>query len=751
MLEKLRRTGWKQGWWVGVFIVLPLVACKSDAPVQPVAHEAVPPETVTREPGISGWPAPPPKAPRTEPQLIERRAFPRNPPSLGGYSLARAFPFDEVILPSAVDWPVGAGARPFELERFGRIYELGASAAREVLDFTDEVAMRSEAGALGMALHPEFGDGTGPRAFVYVWYNAQGSPSQQRLSRFTWDPTSRTFLPASELKLIEEVETRALHNAGRMQFGPDGFLYFGNGDDLNTANHQRVDRALFAGIFRIDVDSRGGAISHPPPRQPDGGHTQGYFIPNDNPFVGVPNAMEEFFALGFRNPYALSFDRQTGALWAGDVGDTWREEVDLVTSGGNYEWPVREGEIVRTTAAITLGSAQPPKFTYAHADQGDLTSILGGFVYRGAELPELVGKYVYTDWPSCRVWALSLDGPSVTRTTLFENQRCNPTGIAEGSDGELYLMFVGGIAKLVRDPATASVPGKLSETVLFDDVAALTPAPGLVPYAINSPLWSDGASKQRWIAVPQGTEVAFGSDGGLEFPVGTMFVKQFDLSERRVETRVLVVGEEDTYGVTYRWNELGTDADLVLEPADEALTQSTSWHFPSAGQCWSCHRAENRVLGFTAPQLRRDGQLATLASRGVFSQATLANLPPALPQPSDTTATIEQRATAYLAANCSGCHHPGASYLGGAETWNAQFGVPLGDRGLVGAAHHNGPVARALNLGSAPLIAPGEPARSLLLARMKSTNPDLRMPPLGRNTVDAEGVALIEAWIASMP
>ncbi len=755
MLEELRRTGWKQAWWVAVLVVLPLGACKSDAPAQPTAHEAIPPEppeTVIREPGvtpISGWPAPPPKGPRTiEPMPIVRRPFPTNPPSLGGYSLARVFPFDDVILPSAVDWPTGTN--PFEFERFGRIYELAPTGAREVLDITAEVTMRGEAGALGMALHPQFGDGTGPRAFVYVWYNAEGS--LQRLSRFTWDPVSRVFLPGSELKLVEETETRLLHNAGRMQFGPDGFLYFGNGDDLNSAgNHQRIDRALFAGVFRIDVDMRGGTVSHAPPRQPDGGHTQGYFIPNDNPFVGVPNAMEEFFALGFRNPYSLSFDRQTGALWVGDVGDTWREEVNLVTSGGNYEWPVREGELVRTTAAITLGTATPPKFTYTHAEQGDLTSILGGFVYRGSALPELAGKYVYTDWPSCRVWALSVAGATVTRTTLLENQQCNPTGITEGPDGELYLMYVGGISKLVRDPAPAEVPKKLSETVLFDDVAAMTTAPGLVPYAINSPLWSDGAAKQRWIAVPQGKEVAFAADGGLEFPIGTMFVKQFDLPPNRVETRVLVVGEDDTYGVTYRWNDAGTDAELVLEPTDKVVTSSTTWHFPAAGQCWSCHRAENRVLGFTAPQLRRDGQLATLVSRGVFSQSTLASLPAALPQPSDTTKTIEQRATAYLAANCSGCHHPGASYLGGEETWNAQFGVPLDDRGLVNAQHHNGPMARALNLGTAPLIAPGNPARSLLLARMKSTNPDLRMPPLGRNTVDVEAVALIEAWIASMP
>ena len=627
------------------------------------------------------------------------------------------------------------------------------------------MALRGEDGALGLALHPEFGDGTGPRPYAYVWYNAKGTPNHlQRLSRFTWDPSSRTFLRGSELMLVEEAELRPEHNAAHIQFGPDGFLYFGNGDDINTANHQRLDRALFAGIFRIDVDSRGGAISHPPPRQPEGGHTQGYFIPNDNPFVGVPNAMEEFYALGFRNPYGFSFDRATGELWAADVGDTWREEVDLVVRGGNYEWPYREGELLRGTTPPTIGISHPPKYVYTHADQGDLTAVLGGYVYRGQQMPELVGQYIYSDWPSCHVWALAVGGPTVTRRALFENLHCDPTGLAEDPQGELYLMSVGGISKLVRDETWSRLPTRLSETTLFDDVVALTPSQRLVPYEINSPLWSDGAVKQRWISVPIGTQVSVADDGSFVFPVGTVLVKQFDLPAtvipqgltRRLETRVLVVGAQNTYGLSYRWNAWGTDAELVYEPADQLITDSSgggdrTWHYPGFGQCWACHRAENRVLGFTAQQLHRDDQLEVLAGRGVFTQATIANLPPGLPRPSDTSATLEQRATAYLAANCSSCHHPGASFQGGDETWNALPGVPLAERGLVRAPNHNGPVGTALNLRFAPLIAPGHPENSFLLARMKSTNPDLRMPPLARNLVDPDGVALIEAWIRSMP
>src|SRR5690606_36182005 len=147
-------------------------------------------------------------------------------------------------------------------------------------------------------------------------------------------------------------------------------------------------------------------------------------------------------------------------------------------------------------------------------------------------------------------------------------------------------------------------------------------------------------------------------------------------------------------GLTYRWNKEGTDADLVLEPTDEGIEdeagqRSAAWHFPSFGQCWACHRAENRVLGFTSRQLARtteagEDQLAELVARGVLSAGAGAGLAPPLARPSDEGASIEERASAYLAANCSSCHHPEASFLGGEPTWNANAGVPTAERGLVG-------------------------------------------------------------------
>ncbi|MDB4937616.1 MAG: hypothetical protein JWP87_4588 [Labilithrix sp.] len=713
----------------------------------------------TNPPSDGGLPPPAPPIPRD---------FPLTTPSVGGYELADVWAGANLVyVPSAAVWSKSKGA-PFVLERMGQIVRVEANARKELLDFADEVHMAGEGGALGMALHPQFGDGTGPKPYVYVWYNAVGD--KQRLARFTWNAASQTFDRASESILLEQAETTNEHNGARIAFGPDGFLYFGNGDDLNSANHQTITRALFAGIFRIDVDSVGGAVSHAPLRNPEGGTAQSYFIPNDNPFVGVPNAVEEYWALGLRNPFALSFDRGSGALWMGDVGETFREEVNLIVKGGNYQWPYREGELVVGTTPTTIGTPQAPKYTYTHSSMADLTAVFGGFVYRGKELPELTGKYIYTDYVSERVWALDISTATAKRTTLVDNHfGRQPLGVAEDEDGEIYVLELGGMTKLARDTSKDLIPKTLSETKLYKDLAAHTLAADFVPYELNSPLWSDAAAKKRFISVPAGKQVALGDDGNLVFPVGTRFVKEFDLPAavnpknrtRNLETRVLVVASDTTYGLTYRWNAAGTDGTFVTEPTDEAIedlaaAQTRTWHYPNFGECWSCHRADNRVLGFTARQLnlvRSDGksQLEVLAAAGVFEAAKVSTFPAGLAKPSDTSADLEARATAYIAANCSSCHRKGNSFLGDGETWNALPGVPLAERGLINAPNHNYPMARAFGLGNAPLIAPGNPAGSILLARVKSTDEKLRMPPLGRNLVDPSGALLLEQWISSMP
>jgi uncharacterized repeat protein (TIGR03806 family) len=741
------------------------VGCGSDATEDNVGPGGTLPDGsgLSPEPSAGAGEAPPPP-PRP-------REFSLSTPSLSGFALVDAFPGAQLSLPSAIAWP--KGGRPLVLQRHGTVEQITSGGSRRVLDFSSRVHLASEGGALGMALHPNFGDGSGASPYAYFWYNAAGM--RQRLSRFTWNPASQSFDGGSELVLVDQAEEKGEHNAGRVAFGPDGFLYFGNGDDddLSGGNDQRLDRDLVAGVFRIDVDFRGGSVSHPPPRQPESGRTAGYYIPNDNPFVGVPNALEEYWALGLRNPFSFAFDKQSGALWLGDVGDSFREEIDVVVKGGNYGWPYREGDIkgdlLRGTTPPTIGTLEGPWYTYSHASMANLSAILGGTVYRGKELPELNGKYIHSDWPSCRIWAVDT-AVRGSRTTVLDNQSdCTPLGVAEDNDGELYLMRIGGVAKLVHEAVKDDTPRRLVDTTLFDDVAGVVPKAKLVPYEITSPLWSDGAVKRRFIYVPEGKHVTSADDGSLTFPVGTIFLKHFELPPsvaprgrtRRLETRVLVVGEGAVYGLGYRWNAAGTDANLVLDETDEiihddATGQDRTWHYPSPGQCWSCHQSGRyRVLGFTAAQLARKtdagaAQIEALAARGIFDPKALPRVGPAVVSPSDTSASLEARATSYLAANCSPCHHEGASYLGGGQTWRAEPGVPLSERGIVGVYFHNLPMARALGMTAWPLVTAGNPDGSILLARIKSNDPDLRMPPIARNVVDTEGARLIEEWIRSM-
>ena len=740
---------------------------------------------------------------------IVKKEFPTATPSIGGYTLVDVFPGVVFDIPSAITWPK-AGGDPFVFERTGQIRRVVGGARVDVLDISAKIHVAGEGGALGLVTHPKFGDGSG-HDYAYVWYNACDVPNcadpyVQRLERYTW--TGAAFDPNSVLTMIEEREFEVIHNAAKMLFGPDGFLYFGNGDDNTLDNHQTISNALFAGIFRIDVDNDVPAKSHPIPA----GHTTlhagpftrtGYSIPNDNPFVGKGgNTLEEFYALGFRNPFSFSFDKMTGDLWMGDVGDSFREEINKITKGSNYGWPVMEGELVvqggYTKTLLAGTTATPPSFSYTHSEMADITSVFGGAVYRGPSMPELNGKYLFSDWPSNRVWALDITKSPPVRTTLIDNQyKLQPLNFGEDNAGELYFVQYGGdytndptnagghIKKLAKDTSADALPKRLVETYLFDDVPSLKPAANLIPYEVSSPLWSDGAAKKRWIRLPQGQKATYNTDGSLQFPVGTVFVKQFDLPDsivpvgrtKHLETRVMIVGDTTTWGYTFRWNAAGTDAVLVSEPADETITDMTTgntrnWHFMGFGQCWGCHRDDAntdalykkdkyRILGFSAAQLGvvQNGvdQRITLANQGVFDPADVAKMPPVIPSPSDTTQTAETRAFAYLAANCSPCHHEGASYTGGGQTWLATYGAGnITARGLDQDTNNYPMSLRLANetgvpqLAAGKLVVPGQPSQSILLQRIKSNNPDLRMPPIARNVVDDNGAAIIQAWIQGM-
>jgi hypothetical protein len=396
-----------------------------------------------------------------------------------------------------------------------------------------------------------------------------------------------------------------------MFFHPgDGFLYLGVGDGGHpyresrgsyiiggTDDPQRIDRDLLSGALRIDVDRRGGAVSHPIRRQPKNGRTQGYFVPSDNPWLDpAGGVLEEFWAIGLRNPHRMTHDPGTGRIFAGDVGEARVEEIDVVERGGNYQWSFLEGnEPYGRRPARVLGAEKGPLHAYPHRG---FTSVIGGFVYRGRAFPELAGKYLYAENSTGQLFQLdaAASAPAEVASVVRLPQEMAAYGgvasLATDREGEVYLCVLGNnekatgsLQRLVRAPAgLPPAPATLTQTRLFDDVGRLAPAGALFPYQVNAPFWSDHKVKTRWLFVPPGGRIGFRPEGDWTFPAGTIAVKHFDLlvderepgRRRRLETRVLVVGADgNAYGRTYKWRPDQREADLIAGPVTERLTMTS--------------------------------------------------------------------------------------------------------------------------------------------------------------------------------
>ncbi len=566
--------------------------------------------------GPAGWPHPAaatsPRLPLTEPG----RPF----------TISNALPQLRFQNPVFAVMAPRLPGRWFIGEREGRILSVDNRAdARDkqvLLDLRAHTLGWQDCGLLNMVFHPDFGRADSPsRGYIYVWYNHTETPprgpeqpylghrSSNRLSRFTIPDGAHAADPASELVLIEQRRNNTDHQGGGMFFHPDdGFLYIAVGDGGHpltesrgyfwigtTDDPQRIDRDLLSGLLRIDVDRRGPGISHPIRRQPRNGRTEGYFIPDDNPWVAADGSvLEEFFAIGLRNPHRASYDPGSRRIFVGDVGDRRVEEVDVVERGGNYQWAYREGDDVtrRRRPDHPLGVEHGPLFTFTHRTSG---SVIGGIVYRGTAFPELAGRYLFGDNGSGQLWSLPAGATApapadpLLRLPMGMTVYAGLASFAVDDRGEPYLCVLGDndrgtgtLQKLVRAPAAeAPAPATLSATGLFADTARLVPRPDLFPYQVNLPFWSDHADKSRWLYLPPGQKIGFSTNGNWTFPAGTIAVKHFDLAtderdparRRRLETRVLVRDRAGgIYGRTYRWRADARDADLVQAPVTDRLT-----------------------------------------------------------------------------------------------------------------------------------------------------------------------------------
>jgi uncharacterized repeat protein (TIGR03806 family) len=689
-------------------------------------------------------------------------------------------------------------------EREGRVYSFtnspGTSTKTLVLDISNQCQGWDDSGLLNLVFHPGFA--TNRYMFVYyTWVTpgtVVGSPTNRpteyvpgkyhdRLSRFTLDAAG-VAVPNSELVLVDQVGDSVWHNGSGMFFHPvNGFLYYTDGDD-ERAPTQIINSNLFSGVFRIDVDMRGGTNSHPIPRQPVNGTTANYYIPNDNPFVGQSNVLEEFYALGLRSPHRMTYDPPSGRIFLADVGAGSREELNIIEPndppGLNFQWSVIEGLNGDLTPPY-IGVNKRPVLDYTHSEG---QAIIGGYVYRGSEFAtDLGGKYIFADNVQKKVWALdeTVNPPGkillcVMPTGAGPNTGSDYTGLSSfGLDqsNELYfcqMSSVGGhIFKLARSgppPATQPFPPLISQTGAFTNLVTLGPSDSLIPYAVNSPLWSDGALKTRWMAVPTNTFVHFAANGEWSFPNGTVFVKNFELPVddtnpnvlRRLETRLLV---RDTnaavYGITYKWRTNYTDADLVTNALTEDIliatatgTRTQQWFYPGPLDCLQCHTpVASYVLGVKTRQLNgpynypatglTDNQLRAWNHIGLFDSpvddSSISNYD-RLVSVTNTSAPITDRIRSYLDSNCAQCHRPG----GVPAFWDGRFDTPLPSQNII-----NGPVANDLGVSGAREVLPLDPSRSIMYLRVNSLG-SFKMPPLARNRIDTNAVTVLAQWINSI-
>jgi uncharacterized repeat protein (TIGR03806 family) len=723
----------------------------------------------------------------------------------GNWSTVVAFP--NIAFKNALGLCVIPGTSRLAVwEREGRLWSFenkpDVAEKKLMLDVSNRCQGWDDSGLLGLAFHPDFAN----NHYVYIWYawvtpgTVDGDPTHRprtdkpnhdRLSRFTIDANG-VALPDSELVLIDQETHVVWHKGGGMFFHPkNGFLYLTVGDDEDGSNSQRIDGNLLGGLLRIDVDQRGGAISHPAPRRPANGKTANYFIPNDNPFVGKPNTLEEFYGIGLRSPHRMTYDAISGRIFIGDVGDATREEVDIIEPtdppGLNFQWPMIEGLHGDLTPPF-IGVNKRPIIDYDH---GEGTAIIGGAVYRGKMwADDLGGRYIFGDNGTGKIWALDerTTPPSKLQLCMMPfgpgpNSGSNYTGLSSfglDQNGELYLCQMsseaGHIYRLERTgpPAVRKpFPKLLSQTGAFSDTARLIPAAGLVPYNVNSPLWSDGAVKSRWIALPAGQTIHFSEKGEWAFPSGTVFVKHFEMPvdenhpevRRRLETRLLVRDASGAaYGVTYKWRADNSDADLLADSLLEELTVRTAtgttrkqtWYYPSQTDCIRCHTpAAGYVLGAKTRQLNgeliyaatgsSDNQLRTWSHLHMFDappdEAKLASLDRMVPL-TDHSAPLEARVRSYIDANCAQCHRPGGVHA----LWDARYDTLLAGASILNAASLN-----RIGIAGAKIVKPGDVAHSVLLGRVDTLDPANRMPPVARNRIDSTAVEAIGQWIAQMP
>ncbi len=345
--------------------------------------------------------------------------------------------------------------RMFVVQQRGIIYVLentpSVSVRKVYLNLSDRVSPSGgETGLLGLAFHPSYPDSP----YCYVNYTRTTDSLRSYIARYTVSVSNPdSAVRESERILLTYTQPYNNHNGGSLNFGPDGFLYIASGDggSGNDPGNRAQNRTTLLGkILRIDVDRTDAGVN--------------YSIPATNPYYNNTSGYRpEIYAYGLRNPWKMSFDPLTGTLWAGDVGQDAREEIDTIVSGGNYGWRLMEGNIctpaVNSACNDTAGLIRPV-FDYPNLNPPNEGSITGGYVYRGSAIPSLYGKYIYGDYISGRTFMLTLNGSSAPVNVQMSDETYGISSFGVDTAGNIYLCSFGASGRIYKltGPTTAVEP-----------------------------------------------------------------------------------------------------------------------------------------------------------------------------------------------------------------------------------------------------------------------------------------------------
>ena len=656
--------------------------------------------------------------------------------------------------------------RLFVLELAGKLFSFPSTSllaqAELVVDLKKEIPGLSQ--AYGFAFHPQFST----NGYVYICYVLkEGLPDGSRVSRFRMTATDPpTIDPQSEKIMI--TWPSGGHNGGCLKFGPEGYLYISTGDAASPNPPDPLKTGqdisdLLSSILRIDVN------------QEELG--KGYRVPADNPFLHIPKARPEVWAYGLRNPWRMSFDSITGALWAGDVGWELWEMIYQIERGGNYGWSLVEGpQSIRSDVVPGPTPILPPVISHSHSEAASIT---GGCVYHGKRLGELDGAYLYGDWVTGRIWGLKQVGGKLTWHRELVRSTLQIVCFGEDNADEVLVVdFGGGIYRLDPNPETGKeslFPRRLSETGLFQSVTRQEPMPGVVAFSIRAGMWADGATAERFVGIPGAETIVKTNEGKWRFPKDSVLAKTLSLetrpgnpaSRRRLETQILHFDGLNWRGYSYRWNADQSDARLVEEAgAEESLRirdasypggeRQQTWRFGSRAECMRCHNPwAGPPLAFNALQLeggnsqggsapgRASDPLRAFVQNGLLAESVIEKSGPQLINPRDAAAGIDERARSWLHVNCAHCHREGA---GGSVISHFNYDLKLAEMKAAGERPSQG----TFELPSARVVAPGHPLQSTLYYRLSTLGPS-HMPRLGSSLIDDQGLKLIYDWIGQLP